>query len=1049
MKNKKRLTILGVALILCVSILTLTSCFGLGSPTTEIAVTSIVLDSEEIRVSTDGEGNTATIGYTVLPENATDKSVRFSIVGSGAGQYVSVSSEGVVKGKKETSELEGGKVEIRVTSASNPSVRASAYVTVENVSPTGIRFEQTKYSKNLADAPFTLTPIFEPAHASVNTEYTLRSDNEDVAQVDENGLVTVKSRGSATIIAELTYVSGVKAQTTVEVKYLEPQYVLEWNKDDEENFEQTPGDPKTIRFSVRPAGQQSIYADPSPSITWKIGSTVLDTADTSGLSYNYTPSSTVTAGDYTVTVDIKDADDQTRTLTSPAVKIYQPLTTDNINIADLTDPSAKSHLVTAGDRVSLKLTISGDKRYGDSYRWYTYTFNPATEEDYSGIGTEEDIYRYILENKTKPSSDKDHGDYSYIGTSDGGRSVTYTAVIEDGGKVYVFAVPIIAEEARYALMKGSSAPYEAEAAEPAKVVDIESVYGLKPDGTIGRKLVWERLSGGEEYEVELIWSTGETEYYSSSSTQYKDYFDGSSFVIPSTKTGEFSARVRTPEHRWSESFSSSGKVPSGIEGYLEPLGSTSIDLYLYDVKELGELLNYLRVFQPDTTSFDSDKITRSDSDNAAYSYEYTVEALVAFRTSTLNTSGNLVSKKVSYYDGRATDSVSYKDVYVNASSSDPGSQTEFSETLSVAFGSYCEAGSAGFSVISYSADAAWGKVEFRFAVSVKTAVTHYTTDDSKLIAKPTETLVTVPKSGNTVTYFGGCPTDKEIEVSDSTELYYAAVLGLKPVAKAGSSAETILNRAAVALDGIVGDEMTDYEKAIAIYDYLAMNIYYDHNVAESSAVPSSDASFHLDGAFGVGTFDGRAMAVCDGMSKAYALMCYMVGIPSSKVVGVAGQGAQKGGHAWNTILIDGKRYNVDLTWGSTGTLTAEGGTSVSMISHYYLFASDEMMYTDTHVRYGEYGDSVTDKYYYYTLNGLVGKKTSCTDIRGEVKERIVTGKTVTMDILVHRTALPSGGVSNYVEKLLTEDKTLGVKSYSFTQSDNGDDTMIITLYITA
>lgn len=1048
MKNKTRLTILAVALMLCVGLLTLTSCFDFGSSSAKIEVTSIVLDTEEIRVSADGDGNTATIGYKVFPENATDKSVRFSLVGSDAGQYVSVSSAGVVKGKKETSELEGGKVEVRVTSASNPSVRASAYVTVENVSPTAIYFEQTKYSKNLADASFTLTPVYVPAHASVNTDYTIRSDNEDVAEVDENGLVTVKSRGSATIIAELTYVSGVKAQTTVEVKYLEPQYVLEYNADDEENFEQTPGDPKTIRFFIRPAGQQSIYADPSPSITWKIGSTVLDTAASDGLSYDYTPDETVTAGDYTVTVDIKDADDQTRTLTSPSIRIYQSLTLDNINIADASEPDEKIHPVTAGDRATLKLTITGDKRYGDSYRWYSYVFKPAEETDYSGVGTEEDMYEYILSNKNRPSSDVDHGDYSYLGESEGGRSVTFSAVIEDGGKVYVFAVPVIAGEARYSLMKGSAAPYEAEAAEPAKVVDIESVYGLKPDGSVGRKLVWERLSGGEKYEVEVVWNSGETEYYSSSSDRDREYFDGSSFILPSTKTGEFTARIRTDGHRWSEPITSDGAVPSGIENYLEPLGNTSIDLYLYDMKELGELLNYLRVFQPDEDAYGSNKITREVSDNAAYSYEYTVEALVLFRTATLDTDGGAVSKEVSYYDGRATDKTSYKDVYVNTSSGTAGSKTEFSETLSVAFGSYCEAGSAGFSVISYESDAAWGVVEFRFAVSVKKDVTHYTTNASALVKKPTDTVVTESKNGDLVTYFANYPSEKEIEVSDGTELYYATIMGLKPVAEAGSGAEIILGRAASALDDIVGDKMTDYEKAIAIYDYLAMTIYYDHNVANSSAVPSSDASFNLEGAFGVGTFDGRALAVCDGMSKAYALMCYMVGIPSVKVVGLAGQGEAKGGHAWNTILIDGKRYNVDLTWGSTGTLSQAGSDPVSMLSHYYMFASDSMMYTDTHIRYGEYGASADENYFYYTLKGLVGKNPSCSDVRDAVKARIVSGKTVTMDILVYTSAFPSDGASGYVKKLLG-DKTTGAKTYSWTQSDNGDGTVIINLYITA
>ena len=54
-------------------------------------------------------------------------------------------------------------------------------------------------------------------------------------------------------------------------------------------------------------------------------------------------------------------------------------------------------------------------------------------------------------------------------------------------------------------------------------------------------------------------------------------------------------------------------------------------------------------------------------------------------------------------------------------------------------------------------------------------------------------------------------------------------------------------------------------------------------------------------------FEGKA--VCEGYSKLFQYLCYSVGINATQVVGTS-----NGNHMWNTACIDGKWYQVDVTW---------------------------------------------------------------------------------------------------------------------------------------
>lgn len=193
-----------------------------------------------------------------------------------------------------------------------------------------------------------------------------------------------------------------------------------------------------------------------------------------------------------------------------------------------------------------------------------------------------------------------------------------------------------------------------------------------------------------------------------------------------------------------------------------------------------------------------------------------------------------------------------------------------------------------------------------------------------------------------------------MSVSTSNMLYKAVAWGYKPVFM-GSQAENlkqIYDNAKDALSYIVSDEMSEYEKVHAIYDYIIYNVRYDHDCANAEdAYVSGNLSlnekmkyygYYLEGIFLDKFYKKDMHAVCDGKSKAFVLMCGIEGITAVRISGKASSdGKNFGGHAWNKVLLDlngtGDKewYFVDTTWGDVGDDSKE------FLSHAYFLLSDD------------------------------------------------------------------------------------------------------------
>ena len=97
---------------------------------------------------------------------------------------------------------------------------------------------------------------------------------------------------------------------------------------------------------------------------------------------------------------------------------------------------------------------------------------------------------------------------------------------------------------------------------------------------------------------------------------------------------------------------------------------------------------------------------------------------------------------------------------------------------------------------------------------------------------------------------------------------------------------------------------TKWQTALNLHDWLTHHAYYDASLDTHGA----DILF-----LGYG--------VCDSYSKAYELLCKTAGIPVERTFGP--------NHAWNTVKLDGKWYQVDTTWDDPGDAMPGQGKPVS------------------------------------------------------------------------------------------------------------------------
>lgn len=130
--------------------------------------------------------------------------------------------------------------------------------------------------------------------------------------------------------------------------------------------------------------------------------------------------------------------------------------------------------------------------------------------------------------------------------------------------------------------------------------------------------------------------------------------------------------------------------------------------------------------------------------------------------------------------------------------------------------------------------------------------------------------------------------DKSIEIV--TKIYMYCYAGREETALAKQKYDSAADK----LIAGITPKMPEFERELILHDRLAGHIAYE----------DGDRVHDAYGAL----INGKA--VCEGYTKAFQYLLQKVGIQSFMATGTGNGGK----HAWNIVRIDGKYYNVDLTW---------------------------------------------------------------------------------------------------------------------------------------
>ena len=173
------------------------------------------------------------------------------------------------------------------------------------------------------------------------------------------------------------------------------------------------------------------------------------------------------------------------------------------------------------------------------------------------------------------------------------------------------------------------------------------------------------------------------------------------------------------------------------------------------------------------------------------------------------------------------------------------------------------------------------------------------------------------------------------EVSTSDQLLDAIIyLKAKPqFIIADSSAERIYKAAKDILVEIISDDMTDFQKVCAIFDYLVFNVKLD---TKCSSLGDEDfnccMSNYLEGVF------INKIATNIGLSKAFSLMCAIEGINSRYIMGYRLDKDENELYAVNKVKILDSWYVIDI--GANVILNPNG----DIPTHYnYFLVSDSVI----------------------------------------------------------------------------------------------------------
>ena len=218
--------------------------------------------------------------------------------------------------------------------------------------------------------------------------------------------------------------------------------------------------------------------------------------------------------------------------------------------------------------------------------------------------------------------------------------------------------------------------------------------------------------------------------------------------------------------------------------------------------------------------------------------------------------------------------------------------------------------------------------------------------------------------------------------------------------------------------------MADFEKALAIHDYIIHHSVYDLENFQKQIILAESYSAYGVLLLGKGT--------CEGYAKAMQLIMNRLGIRCILVNGMAG-GIP---HAWNMIELDQAYYHIDLTWNDP--VTPDGS---QILRYDYFNLTDEEMKKDHLWNQELYPKADATKYNYYTYYQML--VTSYDEFYSLLKGILAKRQEhSTFKITYYQSTVYD--ISETMKKIIRDNPKLRCKGYSYSINDQ---TGVITIRI--
>ena len=135
------------------------------------------------------------------------------------------------------------------------------------------------------------------------------------------------------------------------------------------------------------------------------------------------------------------------------------------------------------------------------------------------------------------------------------------------------------------------------------------------------------------------------------------------------------------------------------------------------------------------------------------------------------------------------------------------------------------------------------------------------------------------------------------------------------------------------MNTLISDTMSDYEKELAIHDWIIGWASYDTEANNNS--PNAKPDPDNDNPYGVLL---HKKGICRGFTSTFQLLMDMLGIECISIDGTNSGGDE---HAWNMVRLDGEWYCVDVTWNNP----VGSGWPDAMTHNYFNVTSQHMWET--------------------------------------------------------------------------------------------------------